>query len=469
MAAVTTLIENVTCLSNASLDIFPNNSLTKFTHRLPKPIKVPPGLKPLVALREFVLSNYPSENASKVGFLKVHLEEIDPLAGPDVNDRRLLSTLQNKSGKTIWNRPDFPVLCPLAATDQIEQLSFLVTDEWNRQLQLKSGPTTVIHLTIVMTNAQNSFTMSVGPDTSRHLFAHNSLPSFSVEMPETLTLDENWEVALLSAQAGSSVVLEDSRMKFVLHTKRQQKESDILPTFGAHADDKVKIVPMKRDKMSDVNLVRKVLQPWLKEFGFDTTLDTEDGSIAITRERPPEDVVESIMGSPMEQQEIPDTHNAIISLELCPHACKMLRMVQTDPRGKIINLNHTKIGKVYVRNRMLDYGIRYYSETKYPAEAIHHMAVYCDLVEHSIIGNEIAPIMTVMPTKRLHLHDVDQEAFYSVKHPVFRPINPHVRKTFDVALRSLDGSVPPLIYDGHDFAEEKHPIRLTFVFRRAGQ
>ena len=469
MAAATTLTENVTCLSNASLDIFPDNSLTKFTHRLPKPIKVPPGLKPLVALREFVLTNHPTENAPKVGFLKVHLEEIDPLAGPDVNDRRLLSTLQNKSNKTIWNRPDFPVLCPLAATDQIEQFSFLITDEWNRQLQLESGPTTVIQLTIVMTNAQTSFTMTVGPDTSEHLFAHNTLPTFSVEMPETLTLDENWEVALLSAQAGSSVVLEDSRMKFTLHTKRQQKEGVLLPDFGAHPDDKVLIVPLKKNKMSDADLVRKELQPWLKGFGFDTTLDPQDGSIAITRERPPEEVVESIMGSSLEDQEIPDTLNAIISLELCPHACKMLRMSQTDPRGKIINLNHTKIAKiVYVRNRMLDYGIKYYSETKYPAETIHHLAVYCDLVEHSIIGNEIAPIMTVMPAKRLHLHDVNQEAFYSVKHPVFRRINPHVRKTFDVALRSLDGSVPPLIHDAHDFAEEKHPIRLTFVFRRVG-
>ena len=473
-----TLIENVICLSNASLDIFPNNSLTKFTHRLPKPIKVPAGLKPFVVLQEFVLTNYPTETAPQVGFLKVHLEQIDPIAGPEVSDRRLLATLPNKSGRISWIRPEYPVLCPLADTDQIEELSFLVTDELNKQLQLKAGATTVIHLIFVMTNAQKSFTMSVGPDTSKHLFDDNSLATFSVEMPETLQLDENWEVALLSAQAGSSVVMEDSRLKFVLHTKKQMKEKEFVPGFGAHPDDKILIVSMRgKEKMSDSHLVDKVLKPWLEEFGFIVSFNPEDGGIKVRRKRPSEYVIEMINTRNLDEDEddvdeenkIPDTLNAIISLELCPNACKVLRMEQTGPEGKLVNLIYTKMTELYIRDPMDDYGITYSSESRYQTTTNHHLAIYCDLVQYSIIGNEIAPIMAVIPTKKLNLFDAEKEAFYAIKNPVFRGINPNVRKTFNVALRSLDGSVPPLIHDAHDFVNDKHPIKLTFVFRRVEQ
>ena len=42
--------EHVICLSNASLDLYPENPLTRFTHRLPKPIDVAKGQRVYVVL-----------------------------------------------------------------------------------------------------------------------------------------------------------------------------------------------------------------------------------------------------------------------------------------------------------------------------------------------------------------------------------------------------------------------------------
>ena len=456
------LIEHVFCLSNASLEIYPDNTLSKFTHRFPQPIKVPTGLQPLVSLREFVLSNHPSANAPKVSFLKVHLEELDPVAGPEVNDRRLLATLPNKTGRLNWIRPDYPVLCPLGVTDQIEEFSFLITDEWNRQLQLKDGPTTVIHLTIIMTDSHQSFTMSVGPDTSKHLFSHNSLTTFSVEMPETLDLSDNWEVALLSAQAGNSVVVEDSRLKFVLHTGKQQLMQESSMMMGAHPDDEVLEVSSRKHNLTDATLVDKYLSPWLKDHGFSISLNLLNGAIQIARKE------EAVINVGSELNASSEGLDEIRSLEMSLTACKALRITTAGPNGMLINLSHRKNEPVFLRRPIENY-TPMLASLRFHTPVLEHLAIYCDLAENSIIGNELAPIMDVVPTRKLHLLDTEADAFYSMKHPVFRRVNPHVRRTFDVALRSLDGSAPHLIYDEHDFNAIKHPIVLTFVFRRRRQ
>ena len=60
----------------------------------------------------------------------------------------------------------------------------------------------------------------------------------------------------------------------------------------------------------------------------------------------------------------------------------------------------------------------------------------------------------------------EKHAFFAVKHPIFRRVSPHVRKTFNVALRSLDGSIPPMRHDLHTVRNiAKNPIVLTFVFK----
>ena len=470
------LIEHVVSLSNASLDVYPDNSLTKFTHRFVQPIKVPPGLRPFVSLRELVLSNHPAADAPKVGFIRVHLEEIDPVAGPDQGDRRVLATLANRTGRLNWIRPNYPVLCPLSVTDQIDKFSFLITDEWNRQLQLKPGPTTVVNLTVVMTDSHQSFTMTVGPDSSSQFFADNSLTHFSVELPETLSLDENWEVALLSAQAGSAVVLDNSRLKFVVHKGQPG-------SFAVHPDDVVLSIPAKKHNLTEAFIVKTYLTPWLTELGYTITLNSTNGEIIVTRTETSmvDNVISAIEGrarsiagvdlgdvEDMLEDISPPVSAEVYSLQMNPEACRALGLTSTAPEGLSVPLPSQKGKTVSLRGRDPNF-LPFFSMVTHRPQVIEHLAIYCDLADHSIMGNELAPIMDVVPTKKLHLHDTHEEAFFGVKHPVFRPVNPHVRKTFEVDLRSLDGTEPPLLFDQHAFEKTKHAIALTFVFRRKNQ
>lgn len=454
-----TQVETVICLSNASLNFFPENSLTRFTHRLPRPIQVPEGHQALVALRSIVLSSKLKENAPKVGYFKVHLNEIDPVPGPDVPDRRVLHKVPFHSGRLHSHSPAYPVLCPLSHVRTLDQFSFVITDEHNQQLRLKRGPATVIQLSIVMTTAHTSFSITVSPYTSANLFSDNSLHTWNVELPETLTFHENWEVALLSAQAGKSLHLENCRMKFVLHTGRQRMFSPD-DFYAAHQDDEVLEVSLRHRGMSDKVLINNHLRPWLKQHGFIISLDHGTGSIIIERDP-------SLGNSAAD-----DSVNASVSgldeprfLEVSHSVVRVLGLRQQDPRGAVIELPRIIYKRMIIRDGRDDYS-EFTSMIPFKEEMVEHLAVYCDLVEHSIIGNELAPIMDIVPSKKLHLFDNDKEAFYAIAHPIFRRVSPHVRKTFSVALRSLDGSVPPLLHDEHHVRNNvRHPIVLTFLFR----
>lgn len=451
------LHETIACLSNASLDLFPDNTLTRFTHRLPRPIEVPRGYRALVALRSMILNCKPEASASDVGFVKVHLEELDPVPGPDVGDRNVLHRLPFQSGRLFWHNPDFPIVCPLAPTTKIDQFSFVLTDEQNKQLKLEAGPTTFIVLTIIMTTSHRSFSVTVSPDTSGDLFNTNSLHNWSVELPETMTFTENWEVALVSAQAGKSLCLENGRLKFVLHTT-EHFEDHARGLFAPHDGDVVLTVPTRQRGLSEDTLIRKHLNPWLNTYGYSISLNKRVGSIALTHERgnevlTPEGVLAASSSEP----------DKFATLEVSATAAKLLNLRQDDyAKGSIFRLPKTR---TEIRGRVVQYD-EAQSRIPYNVELVEHLAVYCDLVEHSIIGNEIAPFMDVLPAKKLHLFDTDKHAFFAVKHPIYRRVSPHVRKTFNVAIRSLDGSIPNILHDLHTVRNiAKNPIVLTFVFK----
>ena len=448
--------ETIACLSNASLDIFPNNTLTKFTHRLPRPIVIPPGYSALVALRSMVLSCKPTDPNSDVGFVKVHLDELDPVPGPDVNDRSVLHKLPFNAGRLFWNSPDYPILCPLARATKIDQFSFTLTDEQNKQLQLLPGPTTFIVLTIVMTTSHRSFSVTVSPDTSGALFSSNSLHSWSVELPETMTFSENWEVALVSAQAGKSLCMENGQLKFVLHTNEHFRDhaNDL---YAPHDGDEVLIVPTRQKALTEETLIKKHLQPWLRRHSYTISLNKRIGAITLVHERAntvtTDMLLESALGEP----------DKFVTLEVSATAAKVLRLREDDhEKGSIFRLSKTT---TILRDPIIAYN-EASSKAPFKFNLIEHLAVYCDLVDYTIIGNEIAPFMDVLPTKKLHLFDTEKHAFFAVKHPIFRRVSPHVRKTFNVALRSLDGSIPPMRHDLHTVRNiTKNPIVLTFVFK----
>ena len=164
------------------------------------------------------------------------------------------------------------MLCPITCTDTIEQFTFLLIDEHNRQLQLKPGPTTLLQLLFVMTDAHALFTMTVSANTSRELFSQNSQHSWEVEMPETLTFRDHWEVALLSAQVDNWMDLENVYAKFVLHNGIQMMvhQDD---AFAAHEDDQVLSIPLRGGRtMSPQTLFKSHLGQWLNEHGLSISL-----------------------------------------------------------------------------------------------------------------------------------------------------------------------------------------------------
>lgn len=455
---MTSHVSHVVSLSNASLDLYPSNSLSRFTHRLPQPIEVPKGLRAYAALTKFTISTKLPDDHPEVGFVKIHLRELDPVAVPDEEESRVLSRAPWKHRWMTWCSKEYPTLCPISCTDKIEELSFLFTDEHNKQLPLLSGPTTLVQLMIIMTDAHASFTMTVSTNTSKDLFSHNKPATFEVELPDTFRFRDHWEVALLAAQVDKSLHLENIQAKFVLHNGRQVTTHRSNP-FAAHEDDIVLTVPVRHKAMPAELFVTKHVQPWLDENGIELTIDDDNGAYLISHKPDYVPFVSDVNSTPGSLQ-------GLVTLEMSPTALKLMAVDTTslqeydDHHGAVINLpqddtSNKRIVRYFAHDHTVPKGI----------QVLDHLAVYCDLVERSVFGNEIAHIMDVLPTKKLGLLEDDKAAFYSVRHPVFRRINPHMRKTFSVALRSLDGSVPPLKHDSHDDRPVKHPIYLTFAFR----
>ncbi len=443
----------ITSLSNASLDLYPDNSLTHFTHRLPQKLDVKAGVTVQVALTHLIISGEldPEKYTTGSGslpppsYLKLHLSQLNPQAVPDNSESTVLARIPyaRKTDASRAYRPIAPVFLPLVACAQVEELTFFVTDEANRRLYLAEGPPTVVQVEMETSGRRGAFSMSVNSEVSADLYPDNTLSEWRTEFPQSLNLDANWEVCLHSVQVPKALYISDSMGKVTL-----------LRETGESAS----MTKMFTSPLTEMGFINFELNEWMMRHGLQIQVAVS-GEIMVRRGMYFSAEDKAAAGV------LPDDPSTYFRhVVFNPALCSMLGIPIEDDEGKRVTVVadpgdllpvHLRQAKENYRDNNMIQGVH-----------VDQLAVYVDLVEPSIMGNVIGPILDILPTEKSGLYDTEKDSFYALTNPIYRGVNPKSGKTMTVKLTRLDGESPPLMYDEDTEEKDRLPMTINLVFRK---
>jgi len=448
-------------LSNASLDLYPDNSRTQFTHHLPQRLQFKPGTIVQVALTQVVISGDLDETAydedRTISYVKVHLKQLSPQTVPNNSEVRLLARIPFKPGASTYiYKPDTPVFLPLIDCSHLDELTYIITDERDIPLKLADGQPTGVQIEMETSRERGAFSVSVNANVSKDLYPDNTLAEWRSEFPHSLNLDSGWEVCLHSVQVPKAVQITDSAGSVTLY-----RYNDSYPAIG--------LTSMLNELTPEKTWNYHDFTPFLRRFGLDVQT-TASGKIAVTRAR---HLTFAQRQRANIDRDVPSSYVARMTLD--PVLCFMLNL-QHDPKDGLtfhfpedVNDSRTEVViREAVKDRRgklkEDYRERFMTDGR-----AEQLAVYADLVESSIVGNAIGPILDIVPTKELSIYSTTEDVFYPLANPIYRGVNPQAGKTLCVKLTRLDGRVPPMAYAEEYDETEREPITLNLVFRRRGR
>lgn len=399
----------ISSLSNASLDRYPNNTLSKFVHHFPKSIQFDLTKQHTIQLRSISLYCKLKLDTPAVSYIKVHLEEIDPRSSVHNGDAQCLARIPftyDSKNSMLWYEFNHPVSIPLLDVENIRELSFLITDGDNNQLQLETGPTTIINTLIEEMKFRHHFTMTCSPSYSRTIYPDNTNSDYRMHFPSAIELDEDWEVALHSVIVPQNVEIKiKCLISFAYDGFYDQHEWTVT-----HEDEDATVL----------QIFTKI-----QEWGLELT-DDGNNSLAIK---------EKMSNRPVEGK-----------LFFNSALCHYYKMVEKEEGGGYAHQFWP--GEMLVMNL---------PEKSFP---IQHVAIYTDILTDSIMGNSLAPLLEIVSTKNLGLDTSTTDTVYHAPHISFRPLGKTTFSSLHVFIASIKGE--KIICTTDDPS-----ISLTLMFRKA--
>lgn len=239
---------HIVCISNASKEVHPHNTLTKFRNVLSSPI-INTERKLCAALQTICVSSQFEEGSYQPKYIAVRVRHITQL----IDDGQVLYVLPNLQKYTHNNAYYFEVLQKeyfKIDVSIIRELEFDLVDDRGFQLQLRRGQPTIIKLDCrVMDNPDEVIRLS--SDMSNREYSDNTPASFRVHLPSRLMLrDGQWQVALSSIHFPllDNQKYEDLPNIILLY-------ADIVEQtyVGSVAGSLLKLLPLHQDEHSAAN------------------------------------------------------------------------------------------------------------------------------------------------------------------------------------------------------------------------
>lgn len=408
--------KSITSLSNASLHLFPDNTLTNFVHYLPESIPLATNHRAHIALCRITLSSHLTDGEDKqVGYIKIHLKELNPQTLASDSDGQCLARLpysafekQNDQFATSTYSVPNPVFISLTRIPILSRLSFSITDQYNKPLELSPGPPTVIDC--LLDTMQNNFSVTLGPSTSVHLFPENKNMDFRVQFPSPIDLTHDWEVALHSVIVPSGTFVEGDYYVRVLdwHTTTYEK------SWSQQMGDTVETV---KERISSFLAVHKI------------TI-TEDGGVLWVNL---------------------DADHPYFELVMNAHACQVFGL---HTHGKGVQRSFRKTN---VLHRLGPFDASFPDTVKLRESIL----AYCDLVSDSIVGNARAPLLDIIASDALGHFSSQTDTLYSVSNLIFRQLDKPSFQSIWLAFRDLAGRSIKF-EKAHDLVPD---IQVTLLFR----
>ncbi len=415
----------ITSLSNASLNVYPNNSLTKFIHQLPLPIEFDQTQHHTIELKSISL-DFKLENKEKsVSFIKIHLEELDPRLSSQDGDGQCLARIpfsiavkpkkqeaeEEESEEEEEEEEDFfklsdwweavhPIAIPLTHISRLDKLSYFITDENNQQLELKTGVSTVINVLICEMKYQDHFTITLNPSVSKDSFTRNVNNNFYTSFPSEINLGSGWEVAL------HSVIV-----PYGIHV-----EPKYAVTYSA--GDTVETAEWLIADYSDADLffeLNSKIQEWGMVFYYDYDEDEQNERVFL--------------------RSASDDH---------PTQPCTLKM--NDALYEFFGHKGDR-GVFRFTGDWLDIGqtLQTKSSSQIHAEnRVDHLVLYCDILADSIMGNRVCPLLDILSCDSIGLTKRHESTLYNAPNLTFRPVAKEIFSTIHVMIHTLDGSPAPI-------------------------
>lgn len=427
-------VYRLSSISNASLDRYPNNRITKFIHHLPETLFFDKSKHYVIQLLSFCLSSKRLPSWRKPAYIRLHLAQLDCNSFAAPERVRCLAQLilpnhaednrgeEEKHTNLDWFELLNPTPLILDKTlFSLSELEFTFTDEKNKELELQDGPPTILNCVIEEMSDIERFCLTVNPSQGRHKFPTNTDVDFRVSFGSPITHTTKWEVALHSIIIPSNIRVIGEMFGYsmvVIRDGQEKKLSRRLKNIGQTAGDFVKRVTRDGARYG-IYINQKDRHHFT--IGF-------DGSIAK-------------------------------SIQFDPSLCRLFNIPTYSSRtGVIFHAEDEGSGaSFFPMGNSFDK-----SRTITPNEQI---VLFADIVQSSIMGDERAPLVDILSTVRLGMleNTTNSDTLYTVTLPTYRPVSKAFIKDIHVKICDIHGNLAEFQYNDEN---ERTEMQFVFVFRK---
>lgn len=383
-------------MSNASLQVFPDNSLTSFTNIFPDPITSDKSRKFVARLRSVIISH--KTTSPNDTYVEVNLGELEPQRGHSAFDHTLggFEFLSDRvHDEQVFHEFDHAPFLPIRKSP-VYKLSVYLTDRHGKQLNLASGPPTIVQIELTDDVLPEQFTITCASNSElqKTIFPDNVMGDFKTHIPEQMILPK-WEVAV------SSVVFpENMREKTVLRFSAHRVVFEY--DMAAYDDPDRLLEDIEADFKSKQKQTGMVFIPHIR-----TERNKDDD--AWKNLRPGQKVWvfwRKRHGSNLKSRSV------ILTLNNVAH--RFLTGVNAPARFMFLRKGTQK--KMWTEHTLFD-------------DADHISHLYCDIIEPHVVGDVQAPLLKILPTFKykkqskiqqyeppvLHFHPLISRGFQSIR------------------------------------------------------
>ena len=420
-------------ISTCSLNRYPDNRLTKFTHHLPETLTLHPKKRYVIRVLSLCLSSARLPQWAKPSYVKVHLAQLDVNGFASSDRSRCVAqlVLPNTSENLLetvttldWFQFNNPASYTLDPTlSRLTDLSFEFTDENNKELHITQGPPTILNCVIEEMENVDRFSLTLNPSLSKQFFPTNTDSDFRTTFGSPIASGNNWEVALHSVIVPSQMRVLGEFFEFHVGLKGGGSTHKRIKNHGQNADFVID--------------------------HFQTELATL--GIYIMRK---------------------DKDRYVVEFEM-PHK-------RTESMGEILSFNPSLCALFNIPHYASDLGVSFKADTPelqriFPfastfdpektMNVAEQIVLFADMVQTSVIGDERAPLVDILSTVKLGMleNEPGADTLYTIPQPTFR----HVAKANikDIRVRITDIHGKPATFE-YSRDGGKKEMQFVFVFRR---
>lgn len=419
----------ITSISSASIDWYPDNTNSKFTHYLPAALELLRGRRYTISLLSLCIPTKLKSISEEPSYINIHLQQLDSKNFTSGSSLRCLSKLVlpksgNTDNKFYWLDVENPRPLLLDETINIlQELSFELRDEQNNLLQFENPTTedTLLNLIVEeMDQDDDCFTLILNKELSRNLYPDNCDNDFQVKFGHTAISqddddDSYWEMALHSVIVPTQICLANSTFECTVKNNETSVKKQIKNT-GQTALQLFKelstlLTPLK------VNIIEQVENKWMLHLG-----------------------------------------KTVKSIHFNTSLCQMFNITEANGLGK----GHTEINNPLsqVKSKLLFENLR----DEFTLPRPDNIAIYSDMVQSSVIGDARAHLVDIISAKNLGLIDSEKDTLYNVMYPIWRPV--HKPSMIEASIKLGDIYGNPINLERDAVNDNNINIQYLFIFRK---